>query len=62
MMKIDLNDLIGAKFSPLIEAMLFVVVEAISHLDAMPKEGEGMIGDGEINTLETVRDSYLDKL
>jgi hypothetical protein len=36
MMKVDLNDLISAKFSPLIEAMLFIVVEAVSHLDSLP--------------------------
>ena len=34
MMKVDLNDLISAKFSPLVEAMLFVVVEALQHIDS----------------------------
>ena len=29
MMKVDLNDLIQAKFSPIVEAMLFIVVEAV---------------------------------
>jgi hypothetical protein len=33
MMKVDLNDLVSAKFSPLIEAMLFIVVEAVSFLE-----------------------------
>lgn len=42
MMKVDLNDLITAKFAPLVEAMLFVVVEALQHLDSLPsKDGEG---------------------
>ena len=37
-MQVDLNDLVKAKFSPLIESMLFIVVEAISHLDNINKE------------------------
>ena len=35
MMKVDLNDLVGAKFSLIIEAMLFIVVEALTHLDKL---------------------------
>ena len=34
-MKVDLNELICAKFGPLVESMLFMVVEAISHLDSI---------------------------
>lgn len=41
--------------------MLFVVVEAISHLDNIPKAGDEDC-ETEINTLEFVRDSYADKL
>jgi len=63
MMKVDLNELICAKFSPLVESMLFVVVEALSHLDTLPSQNDS---DGdpmtEINTLEFVRDSYSEKL
>lgn len=59
-MKVDLNDLISAKFSPLVEAMLFVVVEAVSHLDNLPKNSGA--GEGEISTLEFVRESYIEKL
>lgn len=62
MMKVDLNDLISAKFSPLVEAMLFIVVEAISHLDNIPKPAEGDNNETEINTLEYVKDSYIGKL
>eukprot|EP00347_Sterkiella_histriomuscorum_P019883 403339946 len=60
MMQVDLNELIQAKFSPLIEAMLFIVVEAIQHLDNVQNNEED--GETEINTLEFVRDSYKDKL
>jgi hypothetical protein len=61
MMKVDLNDLVSAKFSSLIEAMLFIVVEAVSFLEQTDKEGNST-GEGEINTLEFVRDSYFEKL
>jgi len=57
MMKVDLGELIAAKFNKLIEAMLFVVVEAVSHLDIMPKQEE----NAEINTLEFVKESYQEK-
>jgi hypothetical protein len=36
MMKVNLQDLIQAKFSPLIESLLFIVVEAIGLLDKVP--------------------------
>jgi hypothetical protein len=63
MMKVDLNELITAKFAPLVEAMLFVVVEALQHLDNMPsKDGEGSDPQTEINTLEFVKESYAEKL
>ena len=61
MMKVDLNDLVSAKFPVLIEAMLFVVVEAVSFVEQIGKQGDDD-GDGEINTLEFVRDSYFEKL
>jgi hypothetical protein len=38
MMKVDLNDLISAKFSPLVESMLFIVVEAVSYLENLPNQ------------------------
>lgn len=40
--------------------MLFVVVEAITYLDSLSKEG--LSNDGEINTLEFVKESYVEKL
>ena len=33
MMKVNLNDLVSAKFSPLIESILFIVVEAVSFVE-----------------------------
>ena len=60
-MIVDLNDLIKARFCPLVEAMLFVVVEAISFIDSIT-ENQGHIDQTEINTLEYVRDCYLEKL
>ena len=57
-MRVDLNELICAKFSALVESMLFVVVEAISHLDNVQSEE----CEAETNTLEFVRDSYKDRL
>jgi len=62
MMKVDLNDLIQAKFSPLIESMLFVVVEAVSHLDNLKAINEDQEEDGEIKTLEFVKENFAEKL
>lgn len=66
MMKVDLNDLIKAKFSPLIEAMLFVVVEAISHLDNVISIGDGDADNNndetELNTLQFIKESFHEKL
>lgn len=62
MMKVDLNDLVSAKFPSLIEAMLFVVVEAVSFVEQIGKNTGDEDGEGEINTLEFVRDSYFEKL
>lgn len=45
MMKVDLNELIQAKFSPLVESMLFVVVEAIQHLDSTSGGKSGGLDD-----------------
>ena len=62
-MKVDLNDLISAKFQPIVEAMLFIVVEAIQFLDTIgitSKNSEP--SEGELSTLVFVRDAYLDKL
>ena len=62
MMKVDLNELIQAKFCPLVEAMLFVVVEAIQHLDNICAEKKDEEGDTEINTLQYVKDTFTDKI
>ncbi|CDW73315.1 UNKNOWN [Stylonychia lemnae] len=64
MMKVDLNELIQAKFSPLVESMLFVVVEAVQHLDNIKalKESSGEEEDTEINTLEFVKENFAEKL
>lgn len=63
MMKVDLNELIQAKFSPLVEGMLFIVVEAIQHLDNISEEKKEKGDDEtEVNTLEFVRDSFVEKL
>jgi hypothetical protein len=40
MMKVDLNELISAKFSPLVESMLFVIVEALNHIDNLPSKDQ----------------------
>ena len=40
MMQVDLNDLISAKFCPLVEAMLFIVVEAVQYIENLPKPVE----------------------
>ena len=61
-MKVDLNDLIQAKFSPLIESMLFVVVEAVSHLDNLKAMKDTEEEDTEINTLEFVKENFAEKL
>lgn len=59
MMKVDLNELISAKFSPLVESMLFVIVEALNHIDNLPKkEDNDNDPQTEINTLEFVKESY----
>jgi hypothetical protein len=60
MMKVDLNELISAKFCTLVEAMLFVIVEAVAYIDDIPKEEQ--IDDSEIGTLEYVKESYQEKL
>ncbi len=57
MMKVDLSELISAKFSPIVEAMLFIVVEAVQFLDVIP---EGM-ESAEVSTLEFVKESYADR-
>jgi large-conductance mechanosensitive channel len=67
MMQVDLNELIQAKYCPLVEAMLFVIVEAIQHLDAIGQEQSTSQraeenDETEINTLEYVRDSFEEKL
>lgn len=63
MMKVDLNELISAKFSPLVESMLFVIVEALNHIDNLPsKEESENDPQTEINTLEFVKESYSEKL
>jgi hypothetical protein len=60
MMKVDLNELVQAKFAKLIESMLFVIVEAIQFLDVSPQAKAN--GDGtEIATLEFVRESFMEK-
>ena len=59
-MQVDLNDLVKAKFSPLIESMLFIVVEAISHLDNLNREKSS--SNTEVNTLEYVKESFDEKL
>ena len=62
-MKVDLNELIQARFCPLVEAMLFVVVEAIQHLDNIKaSKGENADDETEINTLEYVKESFEEKL
>mmetsp|Transcript_10652 Transcript_10652/g.10757 ORF Transcript_10652/g.10757 Transcript_10652/m.10757 type:complete len:80 (+) Transcript_10652:2328-2567(+) len=61
MMKVDLNELISAKFSALVESMLFVVVEALQHIDSLPSKEEND-PETEINTLEFVKESYGEKL
>ena len=56
-MKADLNELVSSMFAPLIESMLYVVVEGIQFLDVAPQcstAGEGT----EIKTLEFVRESF----
>ena len=58
-MKVDLNELIEAKYSSLIEAMLFVVVEAIQFIDVVKSKQNN---ETEINTLEFVRENYEEKL